>query len=512
MLSLTISLSLKSRLRSSTLIDSYSVLGFKPALAFDFINNYFRKGGSESTITEALVHNSATAGNATMQDGYGPELVTNGDFASDSDWTKGSGWTISGGAASSASGLSGSLISPYSGNFVEGKVYCLTVDLNVTIGGNLFLQISGGTSVNIGSAGVRAEVLYMVAGSNTGYDLNIFANTTFVGTIDNISVREAPAIKWRPHNLLKYSEDLTSDNYVDFGDTGYVTFVDPTTITFGAGPANASNNTLGSTALVGQQITGAIELSSQTHAGEEVQLRLNWRGGNGAYGSPYTLTTTPTLVYVTGTVPAGTTGVDLIVYQTVTEQVEKTFTATKWHVYRSDLGGMVNNPETGDSYVRTAGRAISSELVTNGTFDNGTTGWAGSNSTLSSVSGQLVVTPTTTNATAYTSVSLVVGKTYRIQATMVNVNGSTNAKQLQVGTSITGNQMFSLSFGTTPKTLSGTFVATATTGYVNVYNYDGTNAVVWDNISAKEIDVNPATVRYLPRVGHHIYNGDAWVN
>ena len=31
---------------------------------------------------------------------YGPELVTNGDFATDSDWSKGTGWTISGGTAS----------------------------------------------------------------------------------------------------------------------------------------------------------------------------------------------------------------------------------------------------------------------------------------------------------------------------------------------------------------------------------------------------------------------------
>ena len=29
----------------------------------------------------------------------GAELVTNGDFATDSDWTKGTGWTISGGIA-----------------------------------------------------------------------------------------------------------------------------------------------------------------------------------------------------------------------------------------------------------------------------------------------------------------------------------------------------------------------------------------------------------------------------
>jgi hypothetical protein len=127
-------------------------------------------------------------------------------------------------------------------------------------------------------------------------------------------------------------------------------------------------------------------------------------------------------------------------------------------------------------------------LVTNGTFDTDTSGWTGSNATLSAVSGELVVTPTTTNPVAYTAVTLTLGKTYAVKATLVNVNGSTNAKALQVGTSITGNNLFSISFGTTPQTLSGTFVATATVAYVNVYNFDGTNAAVWDNISLFETD------------------------
>jgi hypothetical protein len=128
------------------------------------------------------------------------------------------------------------------------------------------------------------------------------------------------------------------------------------------------------------------------------------------------------------------------------------------------------------------------KLVTNGTFDADISGWTGTSATLSSVGGQLVVTPTTTNPSAYSPVTLVIGETYQVQATLVNVNGSTNAKQLQVGTSVAGGQMFSLSFGTTPQTLSGTFVATATVGYVNVYNFDGTNAAVWDNISVFETD------------------------
>ena len=34
----------------------------------------------------------------------------------------------------------------------------------------------------------------------------------------------------------------------------------------------------------------------------------------------------------------------------------------------------------------------------------------------------------------------------------------------------------------------------------------------FDNISVKEIDVDPSTARYLPRIGHHVYNGSQWVN
>ena len=35
---------------------------------------------------------------------YGSELVTNGSFATDSDWTKETGWTISGGTANFSGG------------------------------------------------------------------------------------------------------------------------------------------------------------------------------------------------------------------------------------------------------------------------------------------------------------------------------------------------------------------------------------------------------------------------
>ena len=42
----------------------------------------------------------------------------------------------------------------------------------------------------------------MEVGSTAHYAMNY--------TIDNVSVREMPVIKWAPHNLLTYSEDLSN--------------------------------------------------------------------------------------------------------------------------------------------------------------------------------------------------------------------------------------------------------------------------------------------------------------
>ena len=205
----------------------------------------------------------------------------------------------------------------------------------------------------------RQSVVF-TATTTTTY-LVLISNTTTAGksvSFDNVSVREMPVIKWAPHNLLRWSEDVSqSGTYVDFGSTGFVTFVDEETITFDAqNSAQAANTTASTSNLVGQTLTGVVELSSQTDAGKDVKVKLNWRGG-ASYEEIYTLTTTPTLVAVTQEVPSGATGVDLVISNTGIGTA-KTFTASKWHLYRSDLGGMVDNPERGDSYVPTTSSAL----------------------------------------------------------------------------------------------------------------------------------------------------------
>jgi hypothetical protein len=59
--------------------------------------------------SDLITFTRASTGTALRHVGYGAELVTNGTFDTDSDWTKGTGWTISGGAASKVTGVSSGL-------------------------------------------------------------------------------------------------------------------------------------------------------------------------------------------------------------------------------------------------------------------------------------------------------------------------------------------------------------------------------------------------------------------
>ena len=179
-------------LRSS--VSSYGILAFEPSFILDFKASVFNKNGVSSTFGTSITHAATT--NATMTDGYGPNLVTNGGFASDSGWDKGTGWTISGGVATHSGGTDGNL---------NNTGYTVSVPSNKTV--TLTYTISGHTagSVRVGLAGGNAQLLtfraangtYTESVTNTGGNLYVrFQTSGFVGSIDNVSVRESPALKW----------------------------------------------------------------------------------------------------------------------------------------------------------------------------------------------------------------------------------------------------------------------------------------------------------------------------
>ena len=77
-----------------SLLSSYAVNNFDPSLVFDFEQNYYRTGGTDTTLNPAVTH--TRAGQATMTDGYGAEEVTNGTFASGTtSWVANASATLS---------------------------------------------------------------------------------------------------------------------------------------------------------------------------------------------------------------------------------------------------------------------------------------------------------------------------------------------------------------------------------------------------------------------------------
>jgi hypothetical protein len=120
----------------------------------------------------------------------GNELVTNGDFATDTNWTKGTGWSISGGSANYNTSSNNTL--SQGGSFVDGKTYKVTLEVKSYVRGTPFVSISSGASVQVPTS-VGVHTMYIVAGTNASKVFRYYGGgfgSGGEGTIDNVSVKE----------------------------------------------------------------------------------------------------------------------------------------------------------------------------------------------------------------------------------------------------------------------------------------------------------------------------------
>lgn len=114
----------------------------------------------------------------------GASFVTNGGFDTDTGWTKGSGWTISGGAANAAtSSAAVSQTSPQT--LVNGEKYSVTFTATVT-SGTVACSLGGGTAGTAISA--SSTVTQIITAGAT--QATAFTGSSFVGSIDNISITQ----------------------------------------------------------------------------------------------------------------------------------------------------------------------------------------------------------------------------------------------------------------------------------------------------------------------------------
>lgn len=126
------------------------------------------------------------------------------------------------------------------------------------------------------------------------------------------------------------------------------------------------------------------------------------------------------------------------------------------------------------------------ELVENGRFSNGTTGWTNFTSTTSSViSGELVmVAPSSLGGHTYQNVDTVVGVTYEVTGTIRNVTGDAQLFAQDGSGAYTVRGQSSLVSATSPTAVSFTFVAGDTSTSIQCRTESGLSAG-FDDLSVR---------------------------
>jgi len=477
------------------------VEGKFPKLLLDFKDQYYLASGGSKTLANAVTH--ARSGNAVMTDGYGPELVTNGGFDSDSDWTKGTGISISSGVATFSSAAFGESLTQSSLGLTVGKTYVITLQVSNYSAGYVALRwpedLTSDSTKRIQSNGSFTFIL--TAASDI---LSFKTLSTATLSIDSVSVREMPVLKWAPHNLLTYSEDFSQSNWLkqSGSNIGFESgYSDPLNGTSAFKLTNVNDYIIQNSFTNGHKKfiwartvsgTGTVGLLSHNSAsGSTYSLTEEWQ----LFSRDFDTTETGGISFYAVDFRVGDL-TEILVYGP--------------HVYRSDLGGMVDNPERGDSYVPTAVRLTGPELATSttqsGAITSSSTPWFSAEGT-----GQWSVSSN--------SVSRASGGTWE---SIRRAFGMQTNKAYVISFDVTGRTTGSVSIYRDFSTVflnasengsyTGFFVPVNLTNGDKLQfgsnNFDGTI----ENITIRESTVRPDTARYLPRIGHHVYNGSAWVN
>jgi len=150
-------------------------------------------------------HNLGVIGVTDNQGALGTNLATNGTFASDTGWTKGTGWTISAGVANGAAG-SGSNLSQVIASLVTSNLYKVTYTITRSAG-TVAVNVGGTAGVTRSAAGTYTE--WVLCGATTTFAF--VKDAAFVGTIDNVTIQRgahvvgAYAVEGRTHHNSGYT-------------------------------------------------------------------------------------------------------------------------------------------------------------------------------------------------------------------------------------------------------------------------------------------------------------------
>ncbi|HYE52629.1 MAG TPA: hypothetical protein VEB20_23745 [Azospirillaceae bacterium] len=266
-----------------------SALGFKTqaasgtALTFDFV--------ATGTSANLRLFTSATAGAYTDFDNVtvyeltaatnpvGPELAANGTFSSITGWTLGTGWSHDAGNAEvdATAAVSGQTLACVLTNLVVGQVYRASMTIRNHAGGTVAL--GSGASTAIAAVGADGTFTGFFIATATSQSLYVNPQSTFTGTIGNVSVMLASPFPWlNPAEGTVYIEfvvpALTGANnaflQIDDGTGNNRIIINQQT-----------NNSVSTLAVIGGSATTlANPLGATISAGTVQRVALAYKGGS----------------------------------------------------------------------------------------------------------------------------------------------------------------------------------------------------------------------------------------
>jgi len=195
-----------------------------------YIDNFSVKEITDATDLPRLNYDDIT-----WQDTLSDELITNGGFDTDSNWNKGTGWSISDGKAVVTSGSDGSTLSQDVS--VVGKTNKVTFTISDYTGSG-FVRLRTGDASQVQDFNANGTYTIYVEPTTATFSFARYMNGTL--SIDNVSVKEVtgqevassgcPILLLEPQstNLITYSEDYSQNYWLKTNATVSVsTITDP---------------------------------------------------------------------------------------------------------------------------------------------------------------------------------------------------------------------------------------------------------------------------------------------
>jgi len=221
-----------------------------------FGNSYWTKSGA------SVVGDSSTAGS---------ELVTNGNFEDGStDWYVGTGWTISGGTANCDGTQSGNADLKQNITTYTGKQYKITYTVSNYSAGNIFIRLnSSNVSPAKSSNGTFSEIL----SGEGGIQVTLRANLDFIGSVDNVSVKEVQGFEAPKEIPVANGEELVTNGDFEDGNTDWDKNSDWTIASGVATSSGVSNNRIFQTSLLSSDTTYCYSFDKTRVSGTSIIIQ-----------------------------------------------------------------------------------------------------------------------------------------------------------------------------------------------------------------------------------------------